>query len=74
MKRMFSSYIYKEENVYDRPINEYATGIDALMESERAKNSLLEFEESLWNIKSLNQTKRNPVNNCWQGFFIPGNH
>jgi gliding motility associated protien GldN len=48
MKRMFNSYVYKEENVYDRQINEYAAGVDALMESERAKNSLLEFEESLW--------------------------
>ena len=48
MKRMFNSYVYKEENVYDRTINEYAAGVDALMESDRAKNSLLEFEESLW--------------------------
>jgi len=48
MKRMFNSYIYKEENVYDRSIIEYAAGVDALMESERAKNSLLEFEETLW--------------------------
>ena len=48
MKRMFNSYVYKEENVFDRTINEYAAGVDALMESERAKNSLLEFEESLW--------------------------
>jgi len=39
-KRMFSSYIYKEQNVYDRRISEYATGIDALLESERIKNSL----------------------------------
>ncbi|MEI7660618.1 MAG: gliding motility protein GldN, partial [Bacteroidota bacterium] len=29
MKRMFSSYVYKEENVYDRAISEYATGVDA---------------------------------------------
>lgn len=48
MKRMFNSYVYKEENVYDRRISDYAAGVDALMESERAKNSLLEFEESLW--------------------------
>jgi len=48
MKRIFSSYIYKEENVYDRKIDEYATGIDALLESERAKNKILEFESSLW--------------------------
>jgi gliding motility associated protien GldN len=48
MKRMFSSYIYKEENVYDRSINEYATGVDALLESEKAKSNLFEFESNLW--------------------------
>ena len=48
MKRMFSSYIIKEENVYDRYINEYATGVDALLESDKAKNSLFEFESNLW--------------------------
>ncbi len=48
MKRMFASYIYKEENVYDRSISEYATGVDALLESEKAKNALYEFESNLW--------------------------
>ena len=42
-KRIFNSYIYKEENVYDRSISEYATGVDALLESEKAKNTLFEF-------------------------------
>jgi len=48
MKRMFASYIYKEENVYDRAINEYATGVDALLEAEKAKANLFEFEQDLW--------------------------
>jgi gliding motility associated protien GldN len=48
MKRMFSSYITKEENVYDRRVAEYAKGIDALLESERIKNTLQEFESNLW--------------------------
>jgi gliding motility associated protien GldN len=47
-KRLFDSYIYKEENVYDRKIDEYATGIDALLESERIKNELFMFEQNLW--------------------------
>jgi len=47
-KRMFGSYIYKEENVYDRTISEYAAGMDALLEAERIKNELFEFEHSLW--------------------------
>ena len=48
MKRMFSSFIYKEENVYDRTIGEYAAGVDALLEAEKAKAKLFEFEQSLW--------------------------
>jgi len=48
MKRIFSSYIYKEENVYDRTINEYLTGVDALLQAERAKTTLFEFEQNLW--------------------------
>jgi gliding motility associated protien GldN len=48
MKRMFSSYIYKEENVYNRVIANYAAGVDALLESERIKTNLQEFESNLW--------------------------
>jgi gliding motility associated protien GldN len=48
MKRFFNSYIYKEQNVYDRRISEYAQGLDALLEAERIKNELLDFEQSLW--------------------------
>lgn len=47
-KRMFNSYIYKESNVYDRRISDYATGVDALYESERIKNEIFEFEHDLW--------------------------
>ncbi len=48
MKRLFDSYIYKEDNVYDRKITDYAVGMDALLESERVKGELLEFEQYLW--------------------------
>ena len=47
-KRIFDSYIVKEENVYDRYINSYAFDIDALYESERIKNEMFDFEQSLW--------------------------
>jgi len=47
-KRIFDSYIYKEENVYDRNIGAYAAGIDALLESERVKKEIMNFEEQLW--------------------------
>lgn len=47
-KRFFSSYIYKESNVYDRPIAAYASGLDALAESERIKEELFLLEHDLW--------------------------
>lgn len=47
-KRMFSSYIYKVANVYDRRIADYTSGINALLESEKAKNDLFIFESDLW--------------------------
>ncbi|MEI7896418.1 MAG: gliding motility protein GldN [bacterium] len=47
-KRMFSSYIMKEENVYDRKIDEYAVGKDALMEAENIKNRIADYEMTLW--------------------------
>jgi gliding motility associated protien GldN len=47
-KRLFGSYIYKEENVYDRKISDYASQMDALLEAERIKNELFEFEHDLW--------------------------
>jgi gliding motility associated protien GldN len=46
--RMFSSYIVKESNVYDRPIESYATGIDAVLESERIKLEIFKKEHELW--------------------------
>ena len=46
--RCFQSYIYKESNVYDRAINEYASGIDAQLEADRIKNEMMEYEHDLW--------------------------
>ncbi|MFZ4784710.1 MAG: gliding motility protein GldN [Flavobacteriales bacterium] len=48
-KRMFSGYIIKEDNVFNREIATYAKGIDALLESERIKNDLFLMEHDLWN-------------------------
>lgn len=47
-KRMFGSYVIKEQNVYDRNINEYAAGMDALLESERVKEDIFNLEHDLW--------------------------
>jgi gliding motility associated protien GldN len=48
MKRIFASYIYKYENVYDRAIKDYESGVGALLEAEKAKTSLFEFEMNAW--------------------------
>jgi len=47
-KRMFTSYVVKETNVYDRYIVEYTNGLDALLESERVKNDIFTFEHDMW--------------------------
>ncbi len=48
-KRQFSSTAIKETNVYDRSIERYSKGIDALLESDRIKNDIFRWEHDLWN-------------------------
>lgn len=48
-QRRFSSFIFKESNVYDnRPISSYTSGIETLYESERIKESIFKYEHDLW--------------------------
>jgi gliding motility associated protien GldN len=47
-KRMFQSYIIKESNLYDREIDSYKAGVDALLESEKIKEKIFNFEHDLW--------------------------
>tara|TARA_B100000900_G_scaffold89012_1_gene72449 strand:- start:172 stop:1077 length:906 start_codon:yes stop_codon:yes gene_type:complete len=50
--RRFNSIIYKEENVYqDREIGDYIQkdALQQLLESERIKNVIRDFEQDLWN-------------------------
>lgn len=49
IQRKFSSFIFKESNVYqNRAIREYLTGDDILYEAERIKQELFQFEHDLW--------------------------
>ncbi len=48
LKRMFSSYIVKEENVYDRYILDYTSGMDALLEAEKISEKIREYEMDFW--------------------------
>lgn len=47
-QRYFASYIIKESNVYDRRIQDYLTGVDRLLEAEKIKNEIFNFEHDLW--------------------------
>ncbi|MGZ4049029.1 MAG: type IX secretion system ring subunit PorN/GldN, partial [Bacteroidia bacterium] len=47
-KRMFSSYVYKESNVYNRSILDYKTGLDVQLESEDIKENIFNYESDLW--------------------------
>ncbi|MDR0971652.1 MAG: gliding motility protein GldN [Bacteroidales bacterium] len=48
VKRMFSSYIIRESNVYSRLISQYTTGDEALFEAENVKNKIFEIEDDMW--------------------------
>lgn len=47
-KRMFSSYIFKQTNVYDRKISDYKTPLDLLLESKAIENEIFDYEQDLW--------------------------
>ena len=48
-KRLFSSHIFQESNAYnDRRIGAYTIGMETLLEAERIKESIFNFEQDLW--------------------------
>jgi len=48
-KRLFSSFIIQESNVFNnRKVDEYSSGIETLLESERIKENIFNFEHDLW--------------------------
>ncbi len=46
--RYFASYIYKESNVRDDRLQDYLSGVDLLMEADKIKKSIFNFEHDLW--------------------------
>ena len=44
----FASYIYKESNVYNRRLQDYLTGVDLLLEADKIKQEIFNFEHDLW--------------------------
>lgn len=48
-KRLFTSYVIRESNRFgDRDISKYASGLDALAESERIENDIFDKEQDMW--------------------------
>jgi gliding motility associated protien GldN len=48
-KRRFNAVMYKETNVYDRSVESYRMGADALMEAEKIKEKIRTLEHDVWN-------------------------
>jgi gliding motility associated protien GldN len=46
--RFFSSFIVKESNIHDRRLQDYLSGRDLLIEAERIKQEIFNFEQDLW--------------------------
>jgi gliding motility associated protien GldN len=49
IKRYFNSYIVQESNVFNnRAINQYLSGMNAMLESKRIEDKIFNFEQDLW--------------------------
>jgi len=49
IKRLFNSYVVKEENVFNnRDISAYLSGKDAMLESKRIEDKIFNYEQDLW--------------------------
>ncbi|NGM62452.1 gliding motility protein GldN [Sphingobacterium sp. SGG-5] len=49
IQRLFASYIVKQSNTDDLRIKDYVQGdVDRLLESERIKTALMDYEQDLW--------------------------
>jgi len=46
--RRFSSYIFMESNVYNRRLQAYMSGNDVLLEGEKIKSEIFNYEHDLW--------------------------
>ena len=48
-KRRFSGMIYKSSDKFDRDLNDYRYGVDALYEAEKIKEDIRKWEHDVWN-------------------------
>ena len=48
-KRKFNAQIYRTSDKFDRNIEDYRFGVDALREAERIKGEIRKWEHDVWN-------------------------
>ncbi|MBR2959757.1 MAG: gliding motility protein GldN [Bacteroidales bacterium] len=48
IQRYFDSYITRESNVYNRSIDDYLTGEDAILRSQAIENQIFDIESDMW--------------------------
>jgi hypothetical protein len=48
-KRRFTSTIYKTSDKFDREIQDYKYGVDALYQAEKIKDDIRRWEHDVWN-------------------------
>lgn len=46
--RYFASYIYKETNTRDQRLQDYLSGVDLLLEADKIKQKIFNYEHDLW--------------------------
>ncbi len=47
-RRFFSSYIYKKSNVHNDRLQDVYTGVDLLLEADKIKQEIFNYEHDLW--------------------------
>jgi gliding motility associated protien GldN len=47
-KRFFSSYVYQDSNVHGRKIQDFKSGLEALLEGRRIEKKMFDYEQDLW--------------------------
>ncbi|MDG1734366.1 MAG: gliding motility protein GldN, partial [Crocinitomicaceae bacterium] len=48
-KRKFNAQIYRTSDKFDREIEDYRFGVDALYEAEKIKGEIRKWEHDVWN-------------------------
>ena len=46
--RFFSSYVFQERDIKGRRLDGYLSGVDLLLEAEKIKDEIFNFEQDLW--------------------------